>query len=47
LLYVGEDVYSGLWIDEFFGVEAVHEFLDGILLFDLVELDNAVFPNLI
>lgn len=46
-LHVCENVHSCLRIHKFFGIEAILELLDGIVLFQLVELYHSGFPGLI
>ena len=46
-LHVRKNVHSCLGIHEFFGIEAILELLDGIVLFQLVELYHSGFPGLI
>jgi hypothetical protein len=47
ILHLSEEVYSGFWVHEPLGVHLVHKHLDGMVLLQLVELDNRCLPGLV
>lgn len=42
-----KDIHSGVRVDKLLGIQSIDEAPDGILLLYLMELHNAVFPNLV
>lgn len=46
-LHTRKDINSCLGIHKFFRIEAILEFLDGVVLLELMELYHSVFPGLI